>query len=232
MIKRFKLIFPLVTVMAIVGVTEARAVTITLQGAADLGGTGKGTVLGVLSLAENDGGNGNPEVGSTAWNGSSATFTGDTFDEQHFFSRSVAELASVPITDSFGLVFQVSENGPDQALILNSLAVNFFGANGNSLFSGVYNGPITLAGVGQGSSGWLFKVTLSDDERIQFFADPNNHVGLAADIGDAGGASDNFFAITGASPGTTDVAATPEPASLVLLGSGLALATFRLRRKR
>ena len=99
------------------------------------------------------------------------------------------------------------------------------------LFSGRYTGPTHLTGVGQGSSGWLFNVALTDAERIQFFADPKNHVGVAANIGDAGGASDNFFAIAGPGGATVDVAATPEPASLLLLGSGLVFATFRLRRK-
>jgi len=124
----------------------------------NISGTGKGVVLGVLSLDVN-GGNATTPPGANAEAGSTGVVTNGTlnfssqaefssgsqiFDEQHFFARSVAELKAAGFTDqnNLGLVFQPNQSGHDPAkdsIHVVSFTALFMDKNGNLLGSAIYN---------------------------------------------------------------------------------------------
>jgi len=120
------------------------------------------------------------------------------------------------------VVFNANEpgNAADNSIILNTLVLGIYdGATNALLFSASTTGlPHTFTDTmtGAGNSGFVFGLTAAEAATAQGFFALGNRIGLSASASLATGAPETFFVANTLTP------AVPEPASLLLLGSGIA----------
>jgi hypothetical protein len=239
--QRLFLTLALSTFLGVLGTSKAQAASITFSNETFSGGSGWGNVVAVLGLQQAP--QTTSESGAVGWNGAADVRVGDY--TQQSTTRTVAELALAGMTATdadFGVVFNMNETTGGSTVELQDLVVNFFSGAGALLFSAPYTCggcaypfPLTLneTSQGLGNSGFLFRVTLTDAERALFFGSPTNRIGLAATVwGTDAGAEQFYLADPSLSVPLDPPAAVPEPASLLLFGSGLAALVFRRMRAR
>lgn len=130
------------------------------------------------------------------------------------------------------IYFDINEpNGGNVSNVtLNSLVLNAFDTAGNNVFSAsLLGGPLNLQmlGNGQGHSDYVFTLDAAAAARLQaaINAHPDLRLGLSASISNAQGGPESFF--IGSAP-----AAVPEPATMILFGTGLAGVAAKVRRRR
>jgi hypothetical protein len=131
------------------------------------------------------------------------------------------------------IYFDINEsNGQNRNNVtLNSLVLTAYNSSGQAVFSATLIGtPQTLLqlGQGQGHSDYVYGLDATAAARLQAAIAANGgniRLGLSADITGAEGGPESFF--IGAAP-----AATPEPATMFLLGTGLAGVAGDIRRRR
>ncbi|MBV9924121.1 MAG: PEP-CTERM sorting domain-containing protein [Acidobacteria bacterium] len=120
---------------------------------------------------------------------------------------------------------------PDNDLTLNSLVLTAYGSNGQVLFQGSLAAPIDFGNEqnGQGHGDRVFALDAIQAARLQavFFANPNLRLGLFASTSDDTGSFTNFKL----GQGPTAPAAVPEPATMILFGTGIAGIAARARRR-
>jgi hypothetical protein len=129
--------------------------------------------------------------------------------------------------------FNINEpsGGPGSTpVIVQSLILRAYDTSGNVVFTAnLIDGPHTLAkiGNGQGTADYVFGLDSTAAARLAAIYDSNLRLGLEATIHNAEGGPESFYLNMG--PATTPV---PEPATMFLLGTGLAGVAARIRKRR
>jgi len=208
--------------------TTARADGVVASGQVPDGGTGFGTILTILTL-HNDG----AEAGGIAWNGSAdvATSADVVPNPPHSQTVTFATLSSLGFNSgNLNIVFNVNETGANPDLTLNSLTIKVYDAAGTVVYSSTTcvgcPGSYPVFEQGQGSSGYLFTLDAAAQAALNnfFLTCPTCHLGLTASITGSDDGAEDFNIVR------SDTA-VPEPASMLLLGTGLLGVAGAARRR-
>jgi hypothetical protein len=187
--------------------------------------------LAALNLEHH--GNNTTESGGVRWDGTNDVWFGDTSAGPHQHTIAFSSLGIQDPTQ-LRLLININEaNGGTKAPItIDSLTITGYGSDGTVLFTATSTGPLTLDQFkhGQGANS-DFVLGLDADAaarlRAALAADANLRLGLEATLSNVNGGPERFkWSANG------DCGPVPEPATMVLLGTGLAGIAGAVRRRR
>lgn len=228
---------------------EARADGIVFQGADPCFPAGVGRGCGpdraphVLSIQSpnKDKQTANTASGSVGYgvvpgHGNHPSSLGDvrTGDWQRGSNTQTVSLTEIGATQAsqIRIYYDINEpNGQDRgAITLNSLVLNAYSSSGQLVFSASLVSPnqtLPELGNGQGHSDYVFGLDADAARRLQLAINQYGdlRLGLSASVSSAEGGPESFF--IGAAPEPV-----PEPATMILLGTGLAGVAARVRKRR
>ncbi len=186
--------------------------------------------LAALNLQHH--GNSTIESGGVRWNGSSDVWFGDTSAGPHQNTVLFSDIGTSATNLQILLNINEPNGGNKSTITIDSLILTAYDSSGNTVFSTSLAAALTLDQIrgGQGANAdYAFGLDSEAAARLQaaLAANSNLRLGLEATLSNAQGGPERFRY-----SGSAGQEPIPEPATMVLLGTGLAGVARVIRKRR